>query len=237
MNLLAIECATEVSSVALLTPAGMRERRSSGEKQGAFLLPAVEALLAESGMARSAIDAIAVGRGPGAFTGVRFGLAVAQGLALGLDRPALAVSSLAALALQAVLDCRVAADTQVLALIDARMDEVYGGCFAFHVGHGLSAIGDEFLQAPATLQAPVGEPLLVAGSGLAAYRLPVAAALGARGYVAAADSYPSAAAVARLAAPELAAGRGGAAESLRPVYLRDKVALTEAERAAQRTSQ
>jgi tRNA threonylcarbamoyladenosine biosynthesis protein TsaB len=238
MNILAIECATEVASVALSTSAGMRERRSAGEKQSAFLLPAVDALLAESGIARGAIDGIVVGRGPGAFTGVRFGLAVAQGLAFGLDRPALAVSSLAALALQAVEDCGSEAGTCVLALIDARMDEIYGGAFAFEGDHRLAARGTEFLAAPTALQVPPDGPLLVAGSGLAAYRVQVTVALGQRPFVAASESFPSASALARLARPEFAAGGGGSAEALRPVYLRDKVALTEAERGKrQKTSQ
>ncbi|HRQ65491.1 MAG TPA: tRNA (adenosine(37)-N6)-threonylcarbamoyltransferase complex dimerization subunit type 1 TsaB [Xanthomonadaceae bacterium] len=230
MNILAIECATEVASVALSTPAGMRERRSGGEKQSAFLLPAVDALLAEAGIARGAIDGIAVGRGPGAFTGVRFGLAVAQGLAFGLDRPALAISSLAALALQAAHDCRSDAGTCVLALFDARMDEVYGGAFEFAGDDRVTALGAEFLSAPSALQVPRGTALLVAGSGLAAYRMQVAVVVGTRPFVAAAESFPTASALARLARPEFAAGRGGSAETLCPVYLRDKVALTEVER-------
>ncbi len=230
MNILSIECATEAASVALLTATGVRERRNAGEKQSAFLLPAVEALLADCGMSRSGIDGIAVSRGPGAFTGVRFGLAVAQGLALGLDRPAVAVSTLAALALQAVEDSAATPGTSVLALIDARMNEVYGGAFAFAGGDRLAGLGEEFLSSPDSLDVPEGETLLVAGSGLGAYRMRIAIALGTRRFVAAAESTPSAVAVARLAVHEFAAGRCAALESLRPVYLRDKVALTEAER-------
>lgn len=230
MNILSIECATETASVALLLPSGVRERRSMGEKQSTFLLPAVEALLAEAGIGRGAIDGIAVSRGPGAFTGVRFGLAVAQGLALGLDRPAVGVSSLAALALQAADDGAAAPGTRILALIDARMGEVYGGAFDYAGGDVLHALGEEFLEAPDALAAPGGESLLVAGSGLAAHRSRVALAVAPGTFAAAAESSPSAGAVARLAMPDFAAGRGGAAETLRPVYLRDKVALTESER-------
>jgi tRNA threonylcarbamoyladenosine biosynthesis protein TsaB len=230
MRILAIECATETAGVALAVDGEVRERRSAGEKHGAFLLPAVAALLAEAGLERGALDGVAVGRGPGAFTGVRFGLAVAQGLALGLDRPVLAVSTLAALALQAATETRSAAGTSVLALLDARMDEVYGGAFELGGSDLVRPLGEEFLRSPGAVQAPQGEPLLVAGSGLAAHRSSVAAALGARKYLAAADAWPSATAVARLALPGFAAGLAGPPERLAPVYLRDKVALTESER-------
>lgn len=231
MNILAIECATETASVALRTASGRIERRSAGEKQSAFLLPAIDALLAEAGLARGAIDAIAASRGPGGFTGVRFGIAVAQGLAFGLDRPVVPVSTLAALALQATRDAAATAGTTVLALLDARMDEVYGGSFRVNDDGGIEPTSDEFVTGPANTSVTAAGPLLVAGSGLAAYRMQVAVALGARPFAAAADSVPTAAAVADLAVRALSAGRGGAVETLRPVYLRDKVALTEAERA------
>ncbi len=122
MKLLAIETSTEACSVALSIDGAMMERfEIAPRRHGELLLPWIDALLADAGMAKSALDAIAVGRGPGAFTGVRLGIAIAQGIAFALDRPVVPVSTLAALAL-----CGdPPPGTPVLAAIDARMGEVY----------------------------------------------------------------------------------------------------------------
>src|SRR5690606_37846584 len=126
MNLLAFETSTEACSVALWRDGEVAERFELAPRRHAEpALPCAEALLAEAGLARSHLDAIAVGRGPGAFTGVRLGVAIAQGIALALDRPVLPVSTLLALAARAP-----AAAPHVLAAIDARMGEVYLGAFA-----------------------------------------------------------------------------------------------------------
>src|SRR3546814_9276810 len=89
------------------------------------VLPMADELLAEAGIGRHALDAIAVGRGPGAFTGVRLGVSLAQGMALALDLPVITVSSLAALALEAPEE----EGTAILAVIDARMGEIYAACY------------------------------------------------------------------------------------------------------------
>ena len=102
MNLLAIETSTEACSVALLCAERIIARSEIAPRRHAeLLLPMCDAVLAEAGVARGALDAIAVGRGPGAFTGVRLAIAAAQGIALALDIPVVLVSSLAALAMQA----------------------------------------------------------------------------------------------------------------------------------------
>ena len=99
MKLLAFETSTEACSVALWLDGEVRERFEVAPRRHAELaLPWADALLAEAGVAKSQLDAIAVSRGPGAFTGVRLGVALAQGIALALDRPAVPVSTLAALA-------------------------------------------------------------------------------------------------------------------------------------------
>lgn len=118
MRLLAIETATEACSVAILVDGDVRERFEIAPRLHAELtLPWAEQLLADAGVAKSQLDAIAVGRGPGAFTGVRLAIALAQGIALALDRPLLPVSTLAALAMRAE-------GGRIVAAIDARMGEV-----------------------------------------------------------------------------------------------------------------
>src|SRR5690606_25237009 len=106
--------------------------------------------LDEAGIARGALDAIAVGRGPGGFTGVRLGVAVAQGLAFALERPVYAVSTLRALAAQVDANASASGST-VLAAIDARMGEVYLGLFALD-DQGLPvASGEEWMGEPAAI--------------------------------------------------------------------------------------
>jgi tRNA threonylcarbamoyladenosine biosynthesis protein TsaB len=103
MNLLAFELSTEACSVALCVDGEVRERHEIAPRRHAELaLPWADALLAEAGLAKSQLDAVAVGRGPGAFTGVRLGISIAQGIALALDLPTLPVSTLAALAMRAI---------------------------------------------------------------------------------------------------------------------------------------
>src|SRR6476659_8143567 len=143
MKLLAIETATEACSIALWDGGEVRERFGVVPRQHAELaLPWAEQLLAEAGVARSQLDAIAVGRGPGAFTGVRLAVALAQGIALALDRPVVPVSTLAALALQAQGE-------RILAAIDARMGEIYVAAFR-RDGHSVIPASDEVVIAPAS---------------------------------------------------------------------------------------
>lgn len=224
MRLLAIDTATEACSVALSVDGAVRERfEIAPRRHAALVLPMAEALLAEAGMSRRALDAVAVGRGPGAFTGIRLAISVAQGLALALDRPLVAVSSLAALAMHARDPAR-----PVLAVIDARMGEVYAGAFRIGTDGLADAIGDEVVCAPDAIEAPAGDCAVV-GSGAAAYREVLASRVGARAVAWMPDALPHAADVARLALRTLAAGGRFDPLDAQPVYLRDKVALTLAE--------
>src|SRR3954470_6762837 len=130
MNLLAIDTATECCSAALLCGEHLLERSELAPRRHAeLILPMIDSLLSEARLSRRSLDGIAVGRGPGAFTGVRLAISVAQGLALGLDIPVVPVSSLAALAQGAPEQTHGDA---LLAAIDARMGEIYAG--AFHRG-------------------------------------------------------------------------------------------------------
>ncbi|HSM28117.1 MAG TPA: tRNA (adenosine(37)-N6)-threonylcarbamoyltransferase complex dimerization subunit type 1 TsaB, partial [Thioalkalivibrio sp.] len=123
MRLIALETATEACSAALWVDGEVRFRmeREATRRHGELILQQVDQLLAEAGLKPGDLDAVAAGRGPGAFTGVRLGLGVAQGLAFAVGCPVVPVSTLAALAQQAFDQ---GAD-QVLALLDARMGEVY----------------------------------------------------------------------------------------------------------------
>jgi tRNA threonylcarbamoyladenosine biosynthesis protein TsaB len=222
MNLLAIETATEACSVALLYGDTLLARSELAPRRHTErVLPMADELLAEAGLGRQALDAIAVGRGPGAFTGVRLGVSLAQGMALGLDLPVITVSSLAALALEAPED-----DAAILAVIDARMGEIYAACYRRDDHGGLIALDEERICTADSLLLPEASTWQVVGSGWATY----AAVLGQRltGTLRAADGarYPQAAHVATLALREFQAGHAQVPELALPVYLRDKVALT-----------
>jgi tRNA threonylcarbamoyladenosine biosynthesis protein TsaB len=223
MNLLAIETATECCSVALLAGDRLIARSEFAPRRHAeLLLPMCDQVLAEAGLARAAIDALAVGRGPGAFTGVRLAVSAAQGIALALDVPVVPVSTLAALALQAPDD-----EANVLAVIDARMGEIYAGLYR-RDDDGVTLVGEETVGRAEALAIDAA-PLAVIGSGWTSYRDAIVAALGTPPHWAEGERYPQALDIARLAAPIAKAGGGVPAEQVLPVYLRDKVALTLSE--------
>ncbi len=244
MKLLAFETSTEACSVALHVDGNVLFRHAIAPRRHAELvLPWADELLAEAGVAKSQLDAIACTRGPGAFTGVRLGIAVTQGIALALDRPVIAASSLRVLIEPFLHDAR-AAGVGVLALLDARMGELYVAAWsAAHLpvpGFDAEASGAdalaESLHAPGALceampRADGAQSWIVCGSGV-----PMAAeALRAAGqHITAshADALPHAEHVASLAAAAFARGDAIDAAAIRPVYLRNDVALTTAQRLA-----
>jgi tRNA threonylcarbamoyladenosine biosynthesis protein TsaB len=222
MNLLAIETATEYCSVALLHDGNVIDRSEFAPRRHAELvLPMAEALLAEAGITRRQLDAIAVGRGPGAFTGVRLAVSVAQGLALALDLPVVPVSSLAALAMQAPDN-----GAAVLAAIDARREEIYACAFRFDDDGLVEPLDAERVLAASDLTLPEAEAWNVIGTGWHAYGDAISERLPSEPRWADGTRYPQACDVARLAAPLFAGGEGIPPEQALPVYLRDKVALT-----------
>lgn len=224
MYLLAFETATEACSVALWANGEVRERHELAPRRHAQLaLPWADELLAEAGVARSQLDAIAVGRGPGAFTGVRLAIAIAQGIAFALDRPVLPISTLAVLAQGATAPV----STQVLALIDARMGEVYAGRFTVGDDGLVRALTAEALLAPA--QVTIDAATLAVGSGCAAGDAALADRLLDAGVRTQPAALPHAGDCARLAASAFAAGEAIAPERLEPAYLREQVALSLAE--------
>ncbi|MEN1972692.1 tRNA (adenosine(37)-N6)-threonylcarbamoyltransferase complex dimerization subunit type 1 TsaB [Luteimonas sp. MJ204] len=259
MHLLAIETSTEACSVAVMVDGAVSERFEIAPRRHAELvLPWAETLLAEAGLRRVDLDAIAVSRGPGAFTGVRLGISIAQGIALALDLPLVPVSTLSVLALGGLRTrreaCRdapdhaaiVDADTDVdvadvealpggfiLAAIDARMGEVYAGSFV-RDGDGLRALDREVVAAPDAVELPPGGSWHGVGTGFAAADGALARRLGDRLASIDATALPRAADLARLAALALAEGGGIAPELVEPAYLRNNVALTLAEQVAAR---
>jgi tRNA threonylcarbamoyladenosine biosynthesis protein TsaB len=225
MNLLALETATEACSVALVHGETLIARTELAPRRHAErVLPLADELLAEAGIGKHALDAIAVGRGPGAFTGVRLAISLAQGMAMALDRPVVTVSSLAALALEAPED-----DTAILAVIDARMGEIYAASYRRDGEGGLIALDEERVCTAESLQLPQAEAWHVVGSGWATYRDTLRSRLGTEPRSTDGMCYPQARHVATLAVREFKAGRVVAPEHALPVYLRDKVALTLAE--------
>jgi len=225
-SILALDTATEACSVALLYGDRLHERHAPAPRQHAEkVLPWIDELLAEAGIGKTQIDAIAVGRGPGGFTGVRLAVAVAQGLAFALDKPLLAVSTLAALAFEAGGQ----AGDHVLAALDARMGELYLGAFVIAADRLPQPIGGEWMAAPDQVEPPLPGPWIGVGSGFAAASAALVERLGARLTRFDAAALPRAGAIARLAARDWPQG-GIAPAQLEPAYLRDKVAQTLAER-------
>ncbi len=233
MKLLAFETATEACSVALWMDGEVRERfEVAPRRHAALALPWADALLAEAGVARSQLDALAVSRGPGAFTGVRLGISLVQGIALALDRPVVAVSTLAVLA--ASVPAPAGSGTPVLASIDARMGEVYAGAFLVRGGDAF-ALGSEVVGAVETVDLPGGHAWWHGvGTGFEAGGHALAQRFAAHLALVDASALPRAGDLARLAA--CAAGRGElvAPERVEPAYLRNQVALTLAEQHASR---
>lgn len=217
MNILALETSGPWCSVALLLDGGCLEREiHARQTHSEIVLDLVDGLLAEAGLGLSGLGAIAFGQGPGSFTGLRIACAVAQGLAMGADLPVVAVGTLEALA--ADFDAE-----RIIACIDARMNEVYLAAWA----EGAEVLAP-CLASPDAVPVPAGEAWLGVGSGFAAFGEILAGRFALARVVA--DAQPRAATVARLAAPRLAAGIVCRPEEALPIYIRDKVAATVAER-------
>lgn len=219
MKLLALDTATEACSAALLQDGTIRERYEIlGRGHAERLLPMAEELMREAKLGLAELDAIAFGRGPGGFTGLRIAAAVAQGLAAGAALPVVPVSDLAALALAGA---RVSQQARVLACLDARMGQVYWAAYEIEGGAARAATGDA-LAPPARVEPPAGAAWFGAGHGFAAYP-EIAGRLGSRLSGLDAALLPRAADIAALAARELQAGRALPAARARPIYLRDEV--------------
>jgi len=226
MNLLAFDTSTDQLSIAVCRRGSAQVwtyTGPGGAQASPRLIPEILALLAQAGLRLQQLDAIAFGAGPGSFTGLRSACAVAQGLGYGAGVPLLAVDTLLAVAEQArSAQADPAAPLQVLAVLDARMDEVYSTRCVWQDGHWQRP-ADWNVGKPETLTLEPG--WLLAGNAFAAYgpRLPQGLH---------AEALPTASALLRLAPALLAAGLAVPAAQALPRYIRDNVAQTTAERAA-----
>jgi len=222
MKLLAIDTSTEFCSAALWLDGEVRTQRvHAGQLHSALLLPMVDTLLAEAGLALRQLDGIAYGAGPGSFTGLRIACAVTQGLAFGADLPVFGVSTLASIAQQTQAE-------RVLTVLDARMAEVYWAAYE-RVPNGWMCVVEPVLSSPESVYLPDDRAWTGAGNGwnvLEVAGVRVASDIEGK-YV---EIMPDAAAIAVLAAPAFARGEGIDAALAAPIYLRDKVAMTTSER-------
>jgi tRNA threonylcarbamoyladenosine biosynthesis protein TsaB len=218
MRLLAVETATEACSAALYLDGVILQRyRLAPREHAALILSMCDEVLSEGGISRSRLDAIAFGRGPGSFTGVRIAVGVAQGMAFGLDRPVVPVSTLAAIAQGAV---RERGEGRVLAAIDARMGEVYWGLFACGADGRVVAQGPEAVAPPGRVSGDLGG-WSGAGTGWHAYGDILSQGTGITAWDG--ERLPQAHDIALLAAAAFERGEFMAADQAVPVYLRDDV--------------
>jgi tRNA threonylcarbamoyladenosine biosynthesis protein TsaB len=260
MRILAFDTATEACSVALRVAGGDIWRSvEAGRGHAERILAMIDEVLVEAGLTLRQLDGIAASIGPGSFTGVRISIAVAQGLAFGAGLPVIPVTTLEALALERLAPSTGAmpgtgaggssaaspaappaasrgelrgesrdATPVALACLDARMGEIYWGCYVSDARRGVRALAAPRLSAPAALDAPAPRTLGI-GRGFRAYP-ELAARAGLVLDQASCAALPDARAMARLGIIRLAAGEGADPATLEPLYLRDRVALTAAER-------
>lgn len=216
-TLLALDTATEACSAALLHDGQVISRFEVIPRLHAQrLLPMLDELLSEAELTLKQVDALVFGRGPGAFTGVRIATGMVQGLAFAADKPVIPVSNLAALAQRAWREHQAEA---VCAAIDARMDEVYWGCYRLKEGV-MQLAGEERVCAPEAVTVP--ENMAAAQGAGTGWQYTERLAV----QVAAAwpDMLPDARDLLSLALPRWQAGEVLDAAEAQPVYLRDKVA-------------
>ncbi len=219
MKILALDTATEACSAALLDDDSIYERHEIAPRRHAeLILPMVDGVLAQAGLGLQDLDAIAFGRGPGAFTGVRIAAGVTQGLALGAGLPVIPLSSLATLAQGAAGRSAV-----LLPAIDARMGEIYWAAYEKVQDNLVRPVAEEQVTSPEAVQVPVDKHVFGVGSGWGTYRLRLEGVL--NGQITGMDPerYPLARDMLPLAVREYNAGRCVGADQAVPVYLRDNV--------------
>lgn len=232
-RILALDTATEACSCALWLDGEVQSHfELAPQKHTKIILPMIDQLLADHNVDRHSLDAIAFGRGPGSFTGVRIAAAMAQGIAFSLDKPVVPISTLQALALAGA---REYSAEKIVALMDARMGEVYHAEFLVD-GSGEPVLQDkESVIKPGSVPAPEGDGWLSLGSGWTAHGEVLASVLAGHVGASHAEHWPDARYMVELAAMAFERGEVVSPEEALPVYLRDKVAETIEERARKRS--
>ena len=223
MKLLALDTSTEYLSLCLWQDGAMLSRDLlAGQKHSQLILPMLGEMLAEVGLTLPQLDCIAFGAGPGSFTGLRIGCGVAQGLAFGANLPVVGVSTLLALAQQTDAE-------RVIACLDARMGEVYHAAY-IRSGSGWQVACEPGLYKPQGVPSIEGNTWFGIGSGWAAYGDILNGHYAGQIDGSNGQAFPHARDIATLAAVEFAAGKAVPVAEAAPIYIRNKVALTMAER-------
>jgi len=221
MKILALDTSTEACSAAVLNDDVIASRYTIAPRQHAELvLSMCDEVLGEAGCTLQEIDAIAFGRGPGAFTGVRIATGVVQGMAFAHKLPVVPISSLAAMAHVA---WRKTGAKHIMTAIDARINEVYWACYECSE-EGIVEVIAERVCLPADIELPTGGEWLGVGTGWQTYQQALSAKAAALVHEEIPELFPDATDIAQLARHEVIADKALPAEMALPVYLRDDVA-------------
>ena len=228
MKLLALDTATEACSAALYIDGEIRQQFQMAPREHTqLILLQAKTLLDEAGLSVQQLDALAFGRGPGSFTGVRIATSVIQGMAFGADLPVVAVSTLASMA---QLMYEQHQSSHVISAIDARMGGVYVATYVIDDNQLMRLRGHETLCAPQDMLVPDGDGWTGAGTGWQGHGEVLQQRLGQRVTQIYPEVWPQAATIARLAQDDFNNGLAVTAEQAQPVYLRDDVAKKISER-------
>ena len=219
MKLLVLDTATEACSAALhIDGLTTTKYEVAPRKHAELILTMVDELLAESSLSLTQLDALAFGRGPGAFTGVRIATGVIQGLSMSADCPVVPVSTLAALAQGAISESK-----QIACAIDARMGEVYWGLYQANQDNIMQLVGEETVCPPEATHIPTSNGWFGVGSGWQTYANELQSRMAGSLSGFRPGDYPSAEAICTLAVDAYQRGEAVDAAEAQPVYLRDKV--------------
>jgi len=223
MKLLALDASTEFLSLAVLNGSDMHSHdQHAGQAASQLILPQIQILLQKAGLELSALDGIAFGAGPGSFTGVRVACGVAQGLGFGANVPVVGVNVLTALAQASDAD-------RVIVATDARMKEVYHAAYE-RQGSAWVEVHAAGVYKPEDVPAVVGDGWTGVGTAWHVYDDVLSQHYQDNIDSKRPDLTPAASAILTLARPDFEAGLAKPASEARPVYIRNRVALTSKER-------
>ncbi|PQJ97002.1 tRNA (adenosine(37)-N6)-threonylcarbamoyltransferase complex dimerization subunit type 1 TsaB [Chromatium okenii] len=221
MKLLAIDTSGDACSAALLLDGAIEQvLEIAPRRHGERILPMMQMLLEQAGLRVIDLDALAFGRGPGSFTGVRMATAVIQGAAFAANLPVVAISTLAALAQG---QFRRGGQRHLLTALDARMGEVYWGCFTIDNQDLAVSCAAERVCSPSQIDVPNAADWCGVGSGFDTYTSELSGIIGHSLREIHSHDHCEAQDVAMLAAADFSVGRQVAAEYALPIYLRDQV--------------